>query len=101
MNRYSDINSDLVGISEKYVDLLLNNVNWDNISDLLPELVEAAPSAFVCAVELAIKNKSEFFMDLFKSKGQTPFDYCNYPKLLVALEKDFLLMIFAIAALIY
>lgn len=87
LNRYSDINSDLVGISEKYVDLLLNNVNWDNISDLLPELVEAAPSAFVCAVELAIKNKSEFFMDLFKSKGQTPFDYCNYPKLLVALEK--------------
>lgn len=87
LNRYSDINSDLVGISEKYVDLLLNNVNWDNISDLLPELVEAAPSAFVCAVELAIKNKSEFFIDLFKSKGQTPFDYCNYPKLLVALEK--------------
>lgn len=87
MNLYGDSQRFLKSSSEKFVNFILKKPNWDDIADLLPILVEASPDEFVSAVKSAFDTKEKSFLELFKSKGQEPFNYCNYPKLLSALEK--------------
>lgn len=87
MNLYSDEYPNLGSKSSKFVRQILKNADWDNIAELLPELVEAAPNAFIMAVEHAINNQESSFWDLFKAQGKEFFAYVNYPQLLFALEK--------------
>lgn len=87
INLYSCNNQMLRYKAEQFVNAILEDTNWDDIAELLPDLIEAAPSAFTSAIELSINNKNESFMDLFKLKGEIPFEYTNYTYLLFALEK--------------
>ena len=87
MNLYSDDYPNLGSKSSKFAKKILGNTDWDNIAELLPELVEAAPSAFIAAVEHAINYQEDSFLALFKAQGKEPFEYVNYTQLLFALEK--------------
>lgn len=87
INLYSCDTQALQGKAEQFVNAVFEDANWDDIAELLPDLIEAAPSAFVSAVEFSLQNKNNTFMSLFKSKGAIPFEYANYTYLLFALEK--------------
>lgn len=87
LNLYNCSNPLLRNSSEKFVNLILKDADWNNIAELLPDLMEAAPREFISAVEIAINNKEASFFDLFKPQGKVPFEYNNYTQLLFALEK--------------
>lgn len=87
MNLYSAKYPNLGSKASKFVSKILENADWNNIAELLPELVEAAPNTFIAAVENAMNHQDSSFWNLFKAQGKALFEYVNYPQLLFALEK--------------
>ena len=60
---------------------------WASLNDLLPILAEAAPKELINSVEIAIKNPSKPFLNLFPQEGDSGLTSSNYlTGLLWALE---------------
>lgn len=63
-----------------------NSKRWASLSDVLPELAEACPGAFLAALEDDLADESSDVKSLFVSEGAPLRESARYPQLLWALE---------------
>lgn len=87
---YNDIFRSRKISSEIVKDLLsrdLSEEEWNNIAEIMPELVEAAPVEFIELIEKHISDAQSGIWAIFKNRGNEPYTYPQYPRLLSALEK--------------
>lgn len=88
-NRSSNVTS-----TQEFADGVVNEIfaaaqkwpAWASLEDVTPLLAEAAPDAFLRAVEQGIIKNQTLFEDLMRDGGDTIFGECNHSGLLWALE---------------